>query len=212
MRKHTWILASAAALLLALGGLFLAAARSPDDDKEEIEKMMKAAAAKEAVLKLVGAIDGGAKVDDAKKLADEIGKKHEIGAVMNQFKPREKYGLGVGDKPDSIQPDAIELKLIALGNPKKLIPKAELTAQQTDLVKIAEVSLAIGYIAPSYAANEGRKGAEIKEWNKDCEDMQKGSQGLIDALKSGDPKKVQDAANRLNASCNSCHTGFRDKE
>jgi hypothetical protein len=210
MLKHARLLAGAA-VLLALGGLVLAPARGRDDDKEEKEKMMKTAAAKEELLKLVGAIDAGAKDDEIGKQAGAIGKMHEIGPVMNQMKPREKGGLGIGDKPDAILPDAIELKLIALGNPKKLISKADLTAQQADLVKMAEVSLAISHVAPIYAEGEGRKGAEVKEWNKYCEDMQKGSRTLIDAIKSGDPKKVQDASNRLNGSCNSCHTTFRDK-
>lgn len=211
MLKVARALAGAAAVLLALGCLFLAPARGRDDDKEEKEKAIKTAAAKEVLLKLVGAIDGGAKEDDVAKQAAAIGKMHEIGPVMNQFKPREKGGLGIGDKPDAILPDAIELKFIALGNPKKMISKGDLTAQQADLVKAAEVSLAISHVAPSYAAGEGRKGAEVKEWNKDCEDMRKGSQTLIDAIKTGEPKKVQDAANRLNGSCNACHTAFRDK-
>ena len=212
MPKYPRILAGAA-VLLALVGLFLAPARGRDDpdEKEEKEKMMKTAAAKESLLKLIGGIEGGAKEDEIVKQAIAIGKMHEIGPVMNQMKPREKGGLGVGDKPESIQPDAIELKLIALGNPKKLIPKAELTAQQPDLIKMAEVALAIAHVAPSYADGEGRKPAEAKEWNKYCEDMRKGSQTLLDAIKSGDPKKVQDASNRLNGSCNSCHTTFRDK-
>jgi hypothetical protein len=200
-----------AAVLAALALGLVAVCRGRGDDAEDKENMQKAALAKEPVLKLVGAIESGAKDEDVKKQAADVGKKYDIKHVMWQMKPRDKGGLGVGPTPDAIQPDAIELKLIALGNPKKVISQKDLTAQQGDLVKMVEVSEAIAAVAPSYAANEGRKPAEQKKWNEYCEDMHKGSKELIDAIKGGDPKKVQVVADKLNASCNSCHTDFRDK-
>jgi len=203
MLKHAPVL-SATGAALALAGLFLApAVRGRDDDDKEA--VAKTAAAREAVLKLAGDLGND---DAARKEAADIAKKHDIKYVMNQFKPRDKGGLGVGDKPDAILPDAIELKLLALG--KKALPTKDLAAQQADLEKMARVAEAIGFIAPGYAANEGRKPSEIKDWNRYCDDMRRQAKDLAGAIKGGDPKKVQSAANTLNGSCNACHTAFRD--
>jgi cytochrome c556 len=198
---------SVAAILLALGAFFLAAAHGRDDDDKE--KAKKTEAAKEAVLKLVGDMSGTN--GDVKKEAADIAAKHDIEFVMNQFKPREKGGLGVGAKPGAITPDAIELKLIALGNPKKMISKADLASQKADLQKMAETSLAIAEITPHYAPKKDEAGAPIKDWLKFSEDMKKQSKDLVGAVKSGDPKMVQKASLTLSSSCNACHTEFRDK-
>ena len=197
---------SVAAILLALGAFFLASAHGRDDDDKE--KAKKTEAAKEAVLKLVG--DLGGKDADVEKEAADVAAKHEIESVMNQFKPREKGGIGIGAKPGAIMPDAIELKLIALGNPKKLIPKADLTSQKADLQKMAETSLAVAEITPHYAPKKDEPGKLVKDWLKFTEDMKKQSKDLVGAVKSGDPKKVQKASLTLNSSCNACHTMFRD--
>jgi hypothetical protein len=197
---------SVAAVLLALGAFFLATAHGRDDDEKA--KAKKTEAAQEAVLKLIG--DIGGKDADVQKAAAEIAAKHDIESVMNQFKPREKGGLGVGAKAGAILPDAIELKLIALGNPKKMIPKADLNSQKADLQKMAETSLAIAEITPHYAPKKDEPGKAIKDWLKFSEDMKKQSKDLVGAVKSGDPKMVQKASLTLNSSCNACHTMFRD--
>ena len=195
---------SVAAVLLALGAMFLAVAHGRDDDDKD--KLKKTEAAKEAVLKLVDDLGKGT---DVKKEAADVAAKHEIEAVMNQFKPRAKGGLGVGATAGAIMPDAIELKLIALGG-KKVLPKADLTSQQADLQKMAEVTLAIAEITPHYAPKKDETGKPIKDWLKFSADMQKQSKDLVTAIKSGDPKMVQKASLTLNSSCNACHTEFRD--
>jgi len=196
---------SVAAILLALGAFFLATAHGRDDDDKE--KIKKTAAAKEAVLKLVGDLGKDA---DLKKEAAAVAAKHDIEYVMNQFKPRDKGGIGVGAKPGAILPDAIELKLIALGNPKKMISKADLASQQADLQKMAQTTLAIAETTPYYAPKKDEAGKPIKDWLKFSEDMKKQSKDLVGAVKSGDPKMVQKASLTLNSSCNACHTTFRD--
>ena len=196
---------SVAAVLLALGAFFLATAHGRDDDDKE--KIKKTAAAKEAVLKLVGDLGKDA---DLKKEAAAVAAKHDIEYVMNQFKPRDKGGIGVGAKPGAILPDAIELKLIALGNPKKMISKADLASQQADLQKMAQTTLAIAETTPYYAPKKDEAGKPIKDWLKFSEDMKKQSKDLVGAVKSGDPKMVQKASLTLNSSCNACHTTFRD--
>ncbi len=203
MRKYTRVL-SGAFVAAALGALFLAPARGRDDDDKE--KAMKTAAAKDAVLKLVGDLG---KDDEVKKEAADVAAKHDIEFVMNQFKPRTKGGLGVGAGPGAVKYDGIETELLFLS--KKALPQNVLAAQQADLQKMAEVSLAIAEVAPHYAPKKDEAGMPIKDWLKFSDDMKKQSKDLIDAIKGGNPKTVQDKANILNGSCDACHTEFRDK-
>ncbi len=93
MRKYTRLL-SGALVAAALAALFLSAARGRDDD--DAEKAMKTAAARAAVLKLVGDLGNAAVV---KREAADVAAKHDIEFVMNQFRPRNKGGLGVGAAP-----------------------------------------------------------------------------------------------------------------
>jgi cytochrome c556 len=198
---------SAAAVALVAAGLFLAPARGRDDeDKEKKEKAMKTAAAQVDVLKLAASL-GGAE-DDVKKQAGEVAKKHDIEFVMNQFKPRGDGGVGVGPMPGVFPFDAIEGELLFLS--KKPLPPAQLAAQKADLQKMAEVTLAVAYTAPSYAPKQDEPGKPVKDWLKFSDDMKKHSKGLIDALTGGDAKMVQSAAGWLNSSCNNCHSEFRD--
>lgn len=115
MRKYTRLL-SGALVAAALGALFLAAARGRDDD--DAEKAMKTAAARAAVLKLVGDLGNA---DEVKKEAADVAAKHDIEFVMNQFRPRNKGGLGVGAAPGATKYDGIETELLFLG--KKALPK-----------------------------------------------------------------------------------------
>ena len=205
MHKYARVL-SGVAVLAALGALFLATARGRDD-AEDKEKVMKTAAAREAVLKLVA--DLGGKEDDVKKEAADVAMKHDIEFVMNQFKPRDKLGLGVGPAPGTAKYDGIEVELLFLG--KRAMPPKDFAAQQAALVKMTEVALAIAEITPHYAPKKDEAGMPIKDWLKFSDDMKKQSKDLLDALKGGDPKMVQDKANILNGSCDACHTEFRDK-
>ena len=204
MKQHARLLSGALAAA-ALAALFLAPARGRDDDDKE--KTMKTEAAKVDVLKLVGDLNG--KDEDIKKEAAVIAMKHDIEFVMNQFKPREHHGLGVGVAPGAVKWDGIETELLFLG--KKALPAKDLAAQKADLQKMAEVTLAIAHVAPNYAPKKDEPGMPIKDWLKFSDDMTKQSKDLLDAIKGGDPKMVQDKANTLNGSCNSCHTEFRDK-
>ena len=204
MFKYARFLTGAAALL-ALGALFLTTARGRDDDDKE--KAMKTAAAKEAVLKLAGDLSG--KEDDVKKEAAAVAAQNDIEFVMNQFKPRDKGGLGVGPAPGTTKYDGIETELLLLG--KKALPQKDLAAQQAALVQLAERALAIAQVTPHYAPKKDEAGMPIKDWLKFSEDMKKQSKDLLDAFKGGDPKMVQDKANVLNGSCNACHEEFRDK-
>jgi hypothetical protein len=198
-----------AAVLAALGLCVLAVGRGRGDDAEEEAKKKKAIEAAPDVAAVVDALDKGMKEEELRKKAEAVAKKQGITPIMWQMKPRDKGGVGVG-KPGDFTEDSIELELLALGS-KKGIKKDELVAKKDALIKMAQTSIAIAHMTPSFAAEEGRKPAEQKKWNQYAEDQKKASQDLIDAINSGDPKKVNDVANKVNKTCNDCHTDFRDK-
>ena len=197
---------AAAAVVTALAGFFLAPGRGrDDDDKEEKENRMKTAAAQVDVLKLVDALGG--KEDEIAKQARQIAQKHEIKFVMNQFKPRDRGGVGVG-QPGAFHFDAVEGELLFLS--KKGVPPDQLAAQKDDLRKMAELTEAVSYVAPSYAPKTDEPGKPIKDWVRLSDDMKKQSKGLVETIQGGDSTKVQGAARALNSTCESCHTEFRD--
>ena len=49
-------------------------------------------------------------------------------------------------------------------------------------------------------------------WSGLCDDMGKGADDLIDAIKKDDDKAFKKAINNLNHSCNDCHAKFRDDD
>jgi soluble cytochrome b562 len=180
-----------------------------DTDKKEREKNIKNdKAAADDVIKLA---DGGG-------VAKDLAKKHEIGHVMHGFKLRTKdgmppingrAGIGVGDKPGAIEPDGIEAKIINLSK-KKPMSKAELTKEADALVKAAKITRAIAEINEFYTPEKKMGDKDPKDYRKYNQDMIKGSDDLIDAIKKGDPMQVKKVASKLNQSCNDCHGKFRD--
>ena len=142
-----------------------------------------------------------------KKQAQDIAQKYAIKFVMNQFKPRNKGGVGVG-QPGAFPFDSVELELLLLS--KKGLTPAQMASQKADLHKMAELMEAVSYVAPSYAPKTDETGKPIKDWVRLSDDMKKQSKGLVEAIKGGDPMKVQGAAKALNSTCESCHTEFRD--
>jgi hypothetical protein len=198
---------------LAAVSLASVAADSAQDGDDENARAAdpRARAIRADVLKLTDKIATGAKAAEVKEAAEQIATKHDWQYVMQSLYPRDKGGIGVGGQPGAIKPDGIELMLITIGNPapKRLISQKDLNAQKDDLVKMAQATLAVGHVAPSYAPKKDQPGRPIKAWLEYSEEMKKGSQDLIDAVKGGEPKKVQQAAGRLDSVCNDCHMVFR---
>ena len=208
MRRHTWI--SPVVGMLALGVFFLTVARARDDAEEKA----KIAAAQKAAPDVEGLADAAADADALKKKADAIIKKYDdLGPIMWQMKPRDKGGLGVGAKPGAYDPDAIELQLLQLGNPKKGITAKDLKNNNADYQRMVQVIRGIAEPTPSYAdkyIKAGAPGATKDNWIRMSKDMQKGSDDLLGAIKSNDLKAVKKAMDNLNKNCNDCHTAFRD--
>jgi hypothetical protein len=189
-----------AGLLLAAGIGLVAVGSGLAADDDDKEFLKEAKAAQDEVVKLMATMEKGG---DAKKQLEAITKKYDqLKPLMYVFKPRAKGGLGVGPEGKA---DGIELKISALG--KKGIAPAGLRKEQADLMKIAAVSKAMADVADQYPSY-GKK--DVAGWKDLNNDMRKGADELIAAVKSGDPAKVKAAANNLNASCTSCHAKFRD--
>jgi hypothetical protein len=184
-------------LALAVGFLATGAGRAQKGDEDEAAIKE----AREAIVKMVETRDDGAMQQQAAALAKKV---TELNNIMQVFKPRKKNGLGVGPKGDGI-----ELKIISMS--KRTLPKGELTRQQDDLIRMAEVSRAVSEVAIHFTPKEKQPGKDPADWKKYTEDMKQGSLELIKAVKSGDPKLVRSAATNLNASCTDCHSKFRDE-
>ena len=179
MRKYTRLL-SGALVAAARPPCSCAAARGRDDD--DAEKAMKTAAARVAVLKLVGDLG---KADEVKKEAADIAAKHDIEFVMNQFRPRTRAAWASAPAPRD-KYDGIETELLFLG--KKALPQKDLAAQQADLQKMAEVSLAISEIA-HYAPKQDAAGMPIKDWQKYSGDMNKQSKDSSTPSRAATPRR-----------------------
>jgi hypothetical protein len=194
-----------ALLTLGLIGLvFSSGLRAADKDKDKKEKEKLLAAARD----IITATYGKDPVQQAKD-APELAKKYDIGNVMHAaFKPRDKGGLGVGPAANPVLPDSIELKIMALA--KKAPTKQALAKDANDLVKAIEVTRTIAEINGYWVPKKREPGKDPKDWTKFNEEMKKGSEELIKAIKSGDPAAVNKAATNLNSSCVNCHGVFRD--
>jgi cytochrome c556 len=191
-----------AGLLLAVGIGFLAAGSGLAADDEDKAFLKEAKEAQAMVVQLMTTMEKGG---DTKKQLEEMTKKYDqLKPLMYVFKPRAKGGLGVGPEGKA---DGIELKISALGKPRGGLSPAQIRAQAADLLKIAAVSKAMADVADHYPSY-GKK--DVAAWKDLNNDMRKGADELIAAVKSGDPAKLKTAANNLNASCSSCHSKFRD--
>jgi hypothetical protein len=187
----------APALMLALGLLAGRPVVRADDDEET--KAIKEA--QKDTLELSKAIEGG---KDGKDIVARMKKKYDdLNTIMQAYKPSTKKGIGVGPKGAG---DGIEAKLISLS---KRANAATISKQKADLIKMGYINLAIAEVTKLYPPKpKGGKGN--KEWQEHTAAMKKASQEFIEAVKSGDAKKVKEAANNVNSSCNNCHSDFRD--
>jgi hypothetical protein len=185
------------AVLLGLGLWTMTALSAQNDEKK---------AAQEAVLKLVGSMNGGGNVQG--QIAAITKKFDELEPIMWVYKSRKKGGIGMGKDGA----EDIELTLGKIGNPRakaKFNPR-KLAEWKADLIKAGEMSKAIAKIAEQnkYAQQYGKK--NVAMWKKYTKDMEKGAEKLIKAVKADSVPQVTQAANDLSASCTNCHSDFRE--
>jgi hypothetical protein len=164
-------------------------------------------AANAAVEKVADAVNNPAQL---KKQAADLASNFELQDVAWTLKPREKGGLGVGKTPGAIDPDAIELQLLRIGNTKKPVPADDLKTNKADYQRMAEVVRGIAEAMPGFVTKYTKNAKEAKQWVGFADDMQQGSSDLIAAIKGNNLQAIKLAAGKLNLSCNGCHTVFRD--
>jgi len=202
-------------VLAALAWMALGTGRSgagDDDDKET----------RDALLKIAAAIKAG---DDAgaKKQAVALAKKIDtVEEVMDLLKPRKKDkkgkyvgGVGIGPTPGAIQPDGIEVKLLALGG--NVMPAGTLAKEADALSEAAYITAAIAEVAIADAANARRylpdRGPKTKKaWLEYAKIMRDGAGQFAMAVKSKNAQEVKTAATKLNNNCVNCHNVFKPKK
>jgi hypothetical protein len=124
--------------------------------------------------------------------------------------PRAKKGLGVGDKPNMVKPDGIELKTQALGDMKnKPLTKKQIDVESMDIKRMALITAAIADVTLAAAPKKDVGKLKVKDWIKWSEEMRDASVKLAEAAEKKDGKLLQVTARTLDASCTSCHEVFR---
>jgi hypothetical protein len=193
---------------IALGTCLLTTSiiRSADDDDDAAD-IKEASKASDALKKLIDAIETSKDPKVVAAAAEELNKKTDLKhAMWAAFKPRDKGGLGVGDK-GKIKPDGIEAKIISMS--KKPMTAAVLEKEGPALIKMAEASKAIAEVAALNTPKKDEPKKPKADWTKYNDVQKKSAQQLIDAVKMKDPDKVLDATKNLYSSCTNCHSVFR---
>jgi cytochrome c556 len=205
MQHRKTMAASVLGLSLALVLLATLSESVAADDPIIVPKKIQ-----ESVTKMADDVGKGNKVD---KDADLFFKDHkdELKKTMWVFKPREKDGkggLGVGSKPGAYKQDGIEA--LILNQIGKSPSPLDLKTSGDDLTRLADITLAMAEISGKYTPEKKVGDKDPKIWTASNDDMKKAALSLKSAVKDGDKAKVQKAFLALSASCNRCHTTFRE--
>ncbi len=192
MAKNMWSWAGGLALV-ALGALVYQAgpgqaggAKKFGDDVRKIGATIK------------GGDKGGAETQ-AKAVAK---KAEELGDIMHLFKKKDKGGLDYGGMPTA----GIEAKMQQLGRDVPGNVAKEAAALEQAGYDIAAIALVTKNMAPAKDMG-GKKVSDFKKW---ADDMYDSGLEIAKAAKGGGGQNVKTAAAKVNASCNSCHSKFRE--
>ncbi len=183
------------AALLAFGLLSMTFLRADDEEEEKAKKE-----AQEAVRQLVESMKNNK--GDFKARVEALHKKFdELKPIMWVYKPRNKGGIGMGKSGAGI-----ENELARLSGAKARPNPSKDPMLKTDLIKAAEISMAIAEVTDLYAPKK-----DTAKWKGYTKDMKKSAEELLETVKSGgDTPKVKKALTNLNASCTNCHSDFRE--
>jgi len=188
MTKYANGLALGVALVVATVGVAQNQKADPQKDVLDVARVIEEGKGANAVQAKVKAIKA---------------KGYDLDELMKVYKLKEKGGLGFGEKPAA--KSGIEAKIQAL---TKGLPAATLKKESKDLLKLADVNLAMAEITrPHFVKPMEGKGK--KDWDKWLDDQAKASKDLIDAVKAQDGKAVAKAARQLQNACTECHATFR---
>jgi Cytochrome C' len=159
------------------------------------------------ILKIADLVEKG-DAAGAQKAAAALAKDTELEDVMHLFKPRKKKGLGVGDKPGSITPDGIEQQYIKLGRDE--LSQGQAAKEASALARMGYVTAAIADFAMHKPNDKVKSAQDKQDWKKWTTEMRETSVAFAEAAKSKSSAAVHKAAEKVNASCNSCHSKFRE--
>jgi hypothetical protein len=159
---------------------------------------------KDSVLKIAAAVKKG-DTSDADKQAAALAKKvDDLADAMDLFKKRDKGGIGVGSKAGVAVPDGIESKIQNLG---KTAPSA--TTLKTEGGALEEMGFAITALG-MVTKNKPAAKAKGKDWTGWCDDIIDGGKKLSAAAKSQNAADLKTIADKINKSCNACHSTYRN--
>jgi cytochrome c556 len=146
--------------------------------------------------------------DGAAKTAAAAAKNiEELPDLMSMFRPRNKGGLGIGEKAmANPSKDGIEVFLrdLARDVPGNVAKQAE--ALETTgfwIAAMGELS-----IAKAPAKDQGKK--TKKAWIGWSTDMREAGIAFAKAAQSKGAQEIKTAAGKVNATCNNCHSVFKE--
>jgi len=203
MKKQAGVLVTGtAALSLAIGFLVVGSGGAADDKadlRSTIQKIADALEKKDS--------------DQAKKLAEEVAKNHDVEDVMHLMSKRDLAGkakvFGVGKKPGAVTPDGIEAKVQNMG--RKPLPQAQIDKESADLAEMAYRVAAIAEVAHAKPPEKDEPKKKKKDWMEWSDDMKKSALALADIAKTKKPVEIKTAVATLNSNCNTCHAVFKDQ-
>ena len=188
----------AGALVAALSGAMLLSNPSGAGENKAL---------RDSIDKIADALKKGDK-EGAKKQAEALSKKLEdVYEAMDLFKPRKKNGFGVGEKPGAVMPDGIEQMLLKIG--RDAPAAATLKKDGEAFEQLGYRTAAIGLIAHAKTPAKDKGKQLRKDWIEWTNEMVDNGIALAAAAKAKGPQDVKGAAVKLNNSCSSCHTMFR---
>jgi hypothetical protein len=165
---------------------------------------------RDTALQLLAAAE---KPQQAKALADNLAKmKQPKGASATKAEPVD-WKKHIEDLKDAMDVfglpnkggQGVERDLINLGGQRKPFTPAQMSDK---LVLLAFKTALIAEVAKAHE-DQGEK--KKKEWLRLTDDMRRYSLELADTVKAKKAKETKTVLNKLNTSCNDCHTTFRDK-
>lgn len=148
-------------------------------------------------------------VAGAKKEAEAFAKSKDfdLSDAMVVFKLRAKGGVGVGSKPGEINPDGIEAFSMNLEKAQQ----KTVDSYPAEMARMALVTAAVAeMIVNQCPVKKKMKDKDPKEWKQWSEDMHAAALELAAAAKNKKLNDIKAAAKKLNNSCVSCHSPFRE--
>ncbi|MFO0866315.1 MAG: hypothetical protein U0744_17005 [Gemmataceae bacterium] len=193
-KVRVWV---AAAALAAVGLMVVEISRSTAAQEKGLV---------EGINKVAEALKKGDKAGAA-KLAEGVAKKFELDEIMHAFKPRKKGGLGVGANPGTITPDGIEQNVQKLK--RDVPPKADVDKNAEAYETMGYQVAALGEITRAKAPDSDKGKKTRKDWVAWSNDQTEAGLQLAKAAKSKGAQDIKTAADKVNTSCNACHSTFR---